>query len=84
MIFSAEHQSRLLTKLKNDFDLTAQEQQILNRGRNAASRNRRDPAAYQDSTALEALIGFVYITDVARCFELMQWMDENLETDQDA
>ena len=82
---SAEHQSRLLAKLKegDNFSLTVQEQQVLNRGRNAAGRNnnnnRRDPAAYQDSTALEAMLGYLYISNPIRCAELLQWIHATID-----
>lgn len=39
------------------------------------SKNRRNPAAYQDSTAFEALIGYIYITDKDRCRELLAWLE---------
>ncbi len=68
----AEYQADLLKALKESFELTDKEYQILNRGRNSVSRsNRRDPAAYQDATALEALIGYLYITDTPRCSQLL-------------
>ena len=79
---TAEHQSKLLSKLKRDFQLTVKERQVLNRGRNAAgsggrgnSSNRRDPAAYQDSTAFEALLGYMYIAAPDRCSDLLNWID---------
>ncbi|KAL3939090.1 MAG: hypothetical protein SGBAC_006135, partial [Bacillariaceae sp.] len=58
-VVRAEHQSLLLAKLKDDFKLSDKETQILMRGRNAVTRskNRRNPAAYQDSTSFEALVG---------------------------
>jgi len=58
--------------------LTDKEQQVLNRGRNAGSgrnNNRRDPAAYQDSSAFEALLGYMYITTPKRCTTLLEWID---------
>jgi ribonuclease III family protein len=78
----AEHQSLLLSRLLETFDLTVQEQQVLKRGRNAASgrnHNRRDPVIYQDSTALEAIIGYLYITNPDRCSALLQWMDTYID-----
>lgn len=81
-MYIAEHQSRLLAKLKDDFALTAKEQQVLNRGRNAASsrnNNRRDPSAYQDSTAFEAILGYVYISNPDRCGELLAWIDAHVD-----
>ena len=58
--------------------LTDLTNQVLMRGRNSVtkSKNRRgNPAAYQDSTALEALIGYIYITDKDRCTELLAWLE---------
>ena len=52
--------------------------QIVSRGRNAVtkSKNRRNPAAYQDSTAFEALIGYLYITDPeGRCHDLFNFLE---------
>lgn len=76
-IVRAEHQSYLLQKLKESFPLSEKENQVLMRGRNAVTRskNRRNPAAYQDSTALEALIGYIYINDKERCQELLAWFE---------
>uniref|UniRef100_A0A6T9ZTV0 RNase III domain-containing protein n=1 Tax=Pseudo-nitzschia delicatissima TaxID=44447 RepID=A0A6T9ZTV0_9STRA len=73
----AEHQSHLLQQLKESFPLSEKENQVLMRGRNAVtkSKNRRNPAAYQDSTAFEALIGYIYITDKDRCRELLAWLE---------
>ena len=78
---SAEHQSQLLEKLKKDFVLTEKELQVLMRGRNSVTRskNRRDPAAYQDSTSFEALIGYLYISDKERCTDLLNWLDVNVD-----
>jgi ribonuclease-3 family protein len=81
---TAEHQSTLLAELKSDvhFACTDVELQVLSRGRNAvsgSSRNRRNPSAYQDATALEALIGYLYITDSDRCSTLLQWMRDRLD-----
>ena len=73
----AEHQSYLLKQLKESFPLSEKENQVLMRGRNAVTRskNRRNPAAYQDSTAFEALVGYMYITDKDRCQELLAWLE---------
>jgi 23S rRNA maturation mini-RNase III len=79
---AAEHQSRLLSRMLETFDLTIQEQQVLKRGRNAASgrnHNRRDPVIYQDSTALEAILGYLYISNPDRCSALLQWMDTHID-----
>ena len=73
----AEHQSYLLKQLKESFPLSEKESQVLMRGRNAVtkSKNRRNPAAYQDSTAFEALVGYMFITDKDRCQELLTWLE---------
>ncbi len=81
---AAEHQAAVLAKLRREFDLTLREQQVLARGRNAASgtaRNKRrsDPVAYQNATALEALLGYLYIADPPRCQELLRWLRDNLD-----
>jgi ribonuclease-3 family protein len=67
--------------MKEEFPFTPKEQQVLSRGRNSVSGsgNRRDPAAYQDATALEAVVGFLYITDSKRCEEVLNWIHNNLE-----
>jgi ribonuclease-3 family protein len=66
-----------LRQLKESFPLTEKEIRVMMGGRNAVTRskNRRNPAAYQDSTALEALIGYIYITDKNRCQELLAWLE---------
>lgn len=79
----AEFQSRLLAQLKEDVEFSEKERQVLSRGRNAVSgsaRNRRDPAAYQDATALEALLGYLYIADSQRCAEIFQWMEAHMNS----
>jgi ribonuclease-3 family protein len=67
-----------LDRLKTNFPLSDKEKQILSRGRNAVtkSKNRRNPAAYQDSTSFEAFIGYLYICDQARCEEVLNWLDD--------
>eukprot|EP00977_Amphora_coffeiformis_P000321 scaffold84_cov163-Amphora_coffeaeformis.AAC.15 len=61
----AEYQSAMVAQLRgtNDagpkFTLTQNEERVLNRGRNAGAKTnhrKSNPAAYQDATALEALI----------------------------
>jgi 23S rRNA maturation mini-RNase III len=37
------------------------------------------PSAYQDSTALEALIGYIYLTDEERCAELIRFLCRELD-----
>ena len=81
-------QLRQTSTLKDDhnsnFTLTSEEERILQRGRNAGSKtNHRKKgaaaAAYQDATALEALLGYLYISDRPRCTELLQWIEARLE-----
>ena len=57
--------------------MTDKEKNFMARGRNSVTRtkNRRNPAAYQDSTSFEALIGYVYITEPNRCKELLAWLE---------
>jgi ribonuclease III family protein len=81
-LVNAEHQSRLLAELLETFELLPDEVQILQRGRNSStskSNNRKNPKAYQDSTAIEALIGYLYITDKKRLEVLFNWMHVYLE-----
>ncbi|MDB9494145.1 ribonuclease III domain-containing protein [Spirulina subsalsa CS-330] len=56
--------------------LTAQEQEILRRGRNAATRppQRLDPGIYQRASSLETLIGYLYLTDPPRLSELFYYL----------
>lgn len=53
--------------------LTAAEQDILRRGRNASTRrhSRVDSRTYQKATAFEALVGYLYLHDPPRLFELL-------------
>ncbi len=57
--------------------LTAAEQDLLRRGRNASSRGPRrvDSQVYQQSTAFEALIGYLYLTDPSRLATLLSSLD---------
>jgi ribonuclease III family protein len=57
--------------------LTTAEQEILRRGRNAASSKskRGDPKTYQQATSLETLIGYLYLTDPQRLFQLLAHLD---------
>lgn len=79
---AAEHQAKLLAMLQeSSFELTSKEEQILLRGRNSASatRNRKNAVVYQDATALEALIGYLYISDRTRCELLLNWIYAHLD-----
>jgi ribonuclease III family protein len=71
--------------MRNSIQWTDQERQVLARGRNAGAtgstrgRHRHHPAAYQDATALEALLGYLYLTNPARCGEMLQWIHANID-----
>jgi 23S rRNA maturation mini-RNase III len=66
------------------FVLTMEERRVVSRGRNAVSggskrrgrKNNSKSAAkdYQDATALEALIGHVYISNPLRCAQLLSYI----------
>jgi ribonuclease III family protein len=60
--------------------LTPPEQEILRRGRNAASKGpkRVAPEIYQQATSLETLIGYLYLTDPKRLVELLSQLDSDL------
>mmetsp|Transcript_8976 Transcript_8976/g.12736 ORF Transcript_8976/g.12736 Transcript_8976/m.12736 type:complete len:392 (+) Transcript_8976:94-1269(+) len=81
----AEYQSGLLDKLVEACLLSPKEEQVLMRGRNSKtqSRYRRNSPAYQDSTAFETVLGYLYITDVKRCQLLFNWIDAYLDGDDD-
>ncbi|MBX9668769.1 MAG: hypothetical protein K2X93_14175 [Candidatus Obscuribacterales bacterium] len=54
--------------------LTPQEEDIVRRGRNlkvTGSARRSNQGAYRHATALEALLGYLYLTDKARLGELL-------------
>lgn len=67
----AEAQAHYLRSLQPH--LTDAEQEILRRGRNAASRRPRRIALeiYQQATSLETLIGYLYLTDPQRLTDLL-------------
>lgn len=72
---SAKAQDRILKHWLETEALTAFEVTIVNRGRNAKSKTIRkntDLMTYRYSTAFEALIGYLYLTDeIDRLNELM-------------
>ena len=78
----AESQARHLQSLEPH--LTSAELEIIKRGRNATCRcpKRLDPAIYQQATSLEALIGYLYLTDQQRLQELFEYLDLEAEIDQ--
>lgn len=67
----AESQANRLRSLEPH--LTPLEQEILRRGRNASSRRHKriDPDVYQQASSLEALIGYLYLSDPQRLFQLL-------------
>ncbi|MEA5618146.1 ribonuclease III domain-containing protein [Cronbergia sp. UHCC 0137] len=54
--------------------LRSNELEIVRRGRNAATGRpkRLQPEIYQQATALETLVGYLYLTDYQRLTELLQ------------
>jgi ribonuclease-3 family protein len=83
----AEQQSSYLQQLLPL--LTEAEQDILRRGRNASSRGpkRLDSQIYQQATGFEALIGYLYLTDLDRLVELLGQLEvcepQNQPSDND-
>lgn len=71
----AESQANHLRSLEPH--LTHTELEILRRGRNAASGKPRrvDLEIYQQASSLEALIGYLYLTDPKRLVYLLQTLD---------
>lgn len=67
----AERQAEQLALLRPHLSET--EQDILRRARNAASGRpkRVDPGIYQQATALEALLGYLYLSDPQRLMQLL-------------
>jgi ribonuclease-3 family protein len=67
----AEAQAIQLRSLEKH--LTPEEQEITRRGRNAISSKpkRLDQATYQQATAFEALLGYLYLTNPERLTELL-------------
>ena len=78
----AETQSLYLAWLQPQ--LTDAEREIVRRGRNAAPRGpkRVDPAIYQDATALEALLGYLYLTDTNRLETLLLGLRDYIQTSE--
>jgi ribonuclease III family protein len=60
--------------------LTPPELEIVRQGRNAAASGpkRIDPELYQLATSLEALLGFLYLTDQPRLSQIFQRLDSLL------
>lgn len=68
----AETQAQYLQRL--EFELNAEEKEILRRGRNATGTKPRRlaPEIYQQATSLETLIGYLYLTNPQRLQELLK------------
>lgn len=64
--------------------LTQAEQEILRWGRNAATNKpkRVGLKTYQQATSLETLIGYLYITDPRRLFQLLDQLNLEIEVTQ--
>jgi ribonuclease III family protein len=77
----AEKQAQHLQSLQPYF--TQAELEILRRGRNAASRcpKRLDPETYQQATSLETLVGYLYLTDSQRLFQLLAHLEPEFVAD---
>ncbi len=71
----AERQAVILRSLEDE--LTEDEKDLLRKGRNAASRASRrvDPEIYQHATSLEALIGYLYLTNPSRLAQLLSRLE---------
>ena len=80
---SATAQANVLQKLLPE--LTEEEQDIVRRGRNAKSKTAPKNAAildYRHSTAVESLIGFLFLTDrLERLAQLMERVFHIIETE---
>lgn len=68
--------------------LTEEERDVVRRGRNAKSKTSPKNTTvldYRHSTAIEALVGFLYLTDqISRLTELMEWVIETVESEGNA
>lgn len=75
----AEQQSVYLRSLEPY--LTDKELDIVKRGRNAASKGHRraNPDLYQQASGLEALIGYLYLTDPHRLTALFAQLEPDLK-----
>ena len=71
---SAKAQRKILEELVNNNELTEEEQDIVNRGRNASSHRSKttDVVTYHKSTGFECLIGYLYLNDKKRLEEIME------------
>jgi len=87
---SAKAQAKILQQLIDEDYLTDEELNMVRRGRNAKSGSvpkNTDVIIYRQSTAFEALIGFLYLTEqftrldavVSYCIEIRRKDEENVE-----
>ena len=76
----AEQQADYLDQLMPH--LNEVEADVARRGRNATSKapRRLSPKVYRQATAFETLIGYLYVTDQTRLFELLGNLVINLPT----
>lgn len=77
----AESQAQYLRSLQPY--LTDVELDMLRRGRNAAVRKikRLDPDIYQQASSFETLLGYLYLVDPQRLFQLLAQLKQNLKGD---
>lgn len=83
----AEHQAACLDKLTGEGVLTEDELVVVKRGRNSNTpsvpkRLRSDPESktvYAKATALECLVGYLYLTDPSRLAEVMRMLGMRTE-----
>jgi len=86
---SAKAQAIILQQLIDDDFLTADELNVVRRGRNVNSGSvpkNTDVIIYRQSTAFEALIGFLYLSDhlsrldeiITRCIEVRRKDEKNV------
>mmetsp|Transcript_12620 Transcript_12620/g.18932 ORF Transcript_12620/g.18932 Transcript_12620/m.18932 type:complete len:185 (+) Transcript_12620:216-770(+) len=83
----AETQAQMLEYLllenNNNFQLTSTEFSYIRRGRNASSRRgpvRMQRAVYQSASALECLVGYLYLSDLDRCQKLLRHLVASLNS----
>ena len=86
----AEAQAALVARLERSAFLSGAERAVLRRGRNAASsvpkrlKSRDGIQTYRAATALEVLVGYLFVDDPARLAALMRelglgWRDNGTE-----
>ena len=76
----AEAQAAHIQRLQDI--LTDAEQAILRQGRNAATGHpkRLSPSIYQSATGLEALIGYLYLTDQYRLLSILAHLETQFKS----